>query len=1093
MAAYRSRGTKRSLASLKRGRTRGMRTLDEAAAGRDSGCLTGSDETFGFPARPGAAVRGSGESLPAGTDLGGVTILRLIGSGGMGQVYEARQHAPPRRVAVKLVRAETAACVRRRLDDEAALLGYLDHPHIARVYTVGRRVVAGHDHPWIMMELVEGGRSITEWVKDGRPELASRVALVHDAATALAAAHAKGVLHLDVKPSNLLVDRQGVLKLIDFGIGRRFDHRHHDRFQPVGRIVGTPGAMSPEQLAGRDDLIDARSDIYSLGLVLYELVVGRPPTRQPETPAAAQALLTTANENSFLLAEGKAAAQASGCSPYAAADLAAILGRCLAVDPAKRFATAWELAAELSRWQSGRLLRCRRPGRVERISRWARRHPAVTMLSVAMVLMAVTAFTVIGAFAIANSRERQRAVRAADAARVSLAGALLRQAVAAGRQHEPATVSRLLDDRQAALAAVTVPPNPGSLPANDGLAVHCLRAGLDEAVAAWNNPEGELTAVAVAAGGRLAVAGDAAGNAVMVSLRGHGLAPLGRVSLPGGRIWAAAVSQSGRLAAVAGAAGTIMLIAPERPDVPEQLDASTQRIYGLAFLPTGERLFSGGRDGVVRLWDTRERKLIRSYGPVGNSVYGVAVSPDGTTLAAAVRDGSVWLWDVDTAEPVGQLLGHQGRVFSVAFAPDGRLVASASEDQTVRLWDPASLDERRRLDHPVRVNAVRFVGNDRLVTAGGDRLLRSWQVTGQLPPRELSGHAASIWAVAVAQSGEAVLTASADGTLRRWNGRGDPQPRLQFDEPVKCLASSADGHRLAVGTVAGRLSVWNSTTGSRLAGIDTGAGPINGLCWLPGSGDLLVAADDGFVGHYRLLTDGGAAAAGGDELELVGKFSGHRRRVFAAGASVDGTAIATAGEDKTVRLWTATGEPAGLLKHPGRVFTVAFSPRGDGLLVTGCEDGLVRIVTLEGREWCRAGRHRGQVNSVCWNPEPARGWDVASAGADGQVKLWRLPGQNLTGTPSLQLVMTLTGATGKIWQIAACRHEPLVVGATDTGKVILWNTHEPSPLQVLAGHLDAAWAVALGPSEQRLFSGGWDQTVRLWGVTARDWEQKSAE
>jgi WD40 repeat protein len=109
------------------------------------------------------------------------------------------------------------------------------------------------------------------------------------------------------------------------------------------------------------------------------------------------------------------------------------------------------------------------------------------------------------------------------------------------------------------------------------------------------------------------------------------------------------------------------------------------------------------------------------------------------------------------------------------------------------------------------------------------------------------------------------------------------------------------------------------------------------------------------------------------------------------------------------------------------------------------------------------------------------------------VKLWRLPGQNLTGTPSLQLVMTLTGATGKIWQLTACRHEPLVVGATDTGKVILWNTNEPAPLQVLAGHLDAAWAVALGPSEQRLFSGGWDQTVRLWGVTARDWEQKSAE
>ena len=1072
-----------------------MGALDETAVGREAGGLTGSDETFGFTTRPRPAVGDLDVPLPTGIDLGGVTILQLLGSGGMGQVYEARQHAPPRRVAIKLVRMETAACVRRHLDDEATLLARLEHPHIARVYTVGRRNVAGHEHPWIMMELVEGGRSITEWVKDERPGLATRVALVHDAATALAAAHAKGVLHLDVKPSNLLVDRQGVLKLIDFGIGRRFDYRHHDFGQAGGRIVGTPGVMSPEQLAGRDDLIDARSDIYSLGLVLFELVVGRKPAGQPETPAAAEAMLTGVGELPPLvdeLDEGKLAARAAGSSPYAAADLAAILDRCLAVDPAKRFATAWELAEELGRWQSGRLLRCRRPGRVERISRWACRHPAVTILSTAMLIMAVAAVTVVAAFVVANNRERQRAERAADAARVSLAGALLRQAVAAGRQHEPATVSRLLAERQATLAAVAVPPKTASLPANDGLAVHCLRAGLDEAVAAWNNPEGELTTVAVAAGGRLAIGGDAAGGAVLFSLRGSGLAPLGRVSLPGGRIWAAAVSPSGGLAAVAGATGTIMLIDPEQPGLPEQFEASAEIIYGLAFLPTGDRLFSGGRDGVVRLWDTRERKRIRSYGPVGNSVYGVAASPDGTIVAAAVRDGSVRLWDVATAEPVGQLLGHQGRVFSVAFAADGRLMASASEDQTVRLWDLATLRERRRLDHPVRVNAVRFVGNDRLVTAGGDRLLRCWQTTGQLPPRELSGHAGGIWAVAVAEGGEVMLTASADGTLRRWSGRGDPQPRLQLNESVKCLASTADGHRLAVGTVEGTLSIWEPATGSRLAWTDPGAGPINGLCWLPASGHLLVVADDGFVGRYRLLADG-RTAAGGCQLELVGRFEGHRRRVFAAAVAADGTAIATAGEDKTVRLWTAAGEPAGLFKHPDRVFSVAFAPVGDRLLATGCEDGLVRIVTPKGREWLSGGGHRGQVNSVCWNPEPARGWDVASAGADGQVKLWRVSEPDQAGKTGLHLVTTLTGATGKIWQIVACRYEPLVVGATDSGKVIVWDAREPVPLQVLAGHREAAWAVALGPAEQELFSGGWDQTVRLWGVTAHDCARRLAD
>lgn len=1064
----------------------------ETVAARDSERLTGNDETFGFTTVAGTVTAGSSGGLPAGTDLGGVTILRLLGSGGMGQVYEARQHAPPRTVAVKLMRAEAAELWHRRLDDEAELLGQLDHPHIARVYMVGRRRVVGQDVPWLMMELVQGGRSVTAWARMGRLGVAERVALMQDAATALAAAHAKGVLHLDVKPSNILVDQHGLLKLIDFGIGRRYDPRNRDRSRAVGRITGTPGAMSPEQLAGRDDLLDARSDVYSLGLVLFELVVGRPPAGQPETPAAAAALLAGASEFRPPAGAVIAAARAAGCSQFAAADLAAIVGRCLAVNPADRFATAWELAEELGRWRSRRLLRCRRPGLAERLCRWAGRHPAVASLSALLLVTAVTAVTLIGRFAVENSRERNRAERAADTARVSLAGALLRQAVAAGQQHEPATVSRLLADRQATLAAVSLPPGPGLLPAGDGLAVRCLRAGLDEAVAFWANPQGAVTAVAIAAGGSRAVVGDAAGNVTVFALSGAGLEPLGTAGLPGGRIWAAAVSRTGNRAAVAGDAGTIMLIDPEQPNQAVNLEGSSARIYGLAFLPSGDRLVSAGRDGVVRLWEVQTHELIRSYGSGGTSVYGLAVSPDGRTVAAARRDGSVQLWDIATGEPAGALTGHRGRVFSVTFAPDGQLMASASEDQTVRLWELASLRERRRLDHPVRVNAVRFVGDDRVVTASGDRFLRCWQVTGQQPPRELAGHADGIWAVAASESGDAILTASADGTLRRWTGAGDPQPRFSLAAPVKCLAHAGAGQQLAVGTTAGTVSVWDSATGSRLARVEPAAGPINGLCWLPGSGELLVAAGDGFVGRYRLAIDDAADAAA-YRLQLVGSLSGHSRRVFAVAATTDGASLATAGEDKTVRLWTAEGEPRGLLKHPGRVFSVAFDPSGLELLATGCEDGLVRIFTSEGQECCRAPGHRGQVNSVCWNALPTRGWDIASAGADGHAQLWRLDGREGQEPRSLHRVRTLTGAAGKIWQIAASRDEPLLVAATDAGEVILWDTHEPSPLQVLAGHREAAWAVALGPAERRLFSGGWDRAVRLWGVSAHDWAQRLAD
>ena len=216
--------------------------------------LTGTDETFGFTAVGGTGAGSSGGGLSAGTDLGGVTLLRLLGSGGMGQVYEARQHAPPRKVAVKVVRREAADFSRRRLEDEAALLGQLDHPHIARVYTVGRQTVAGDDCPWLMMELIEGGLSVTAWARSGGLGVASRVALMQDAAMALAAAHAKGVLHLDVKPSNILIDQQGSLKLIDFGI---------EEAKPTRELLRELVALVEPQ-AAKFNALDALGHVYTM-------------------------------------------------------------------------------------------------------------------------------------------------------------------------------------------------------------------------------------------------------------------------------------------------------------------------------------------------------------------------------------------------------------------------------------------------------------------------------------------------------------------------------------------------------------------------------------------------------------------------------------------------------------------------------------------------------------------------------------------------------------------------------------------------------------------------------------------------------------
>ncbi len=1063
--------------------------------------LTDAEATFGFVSgRINDREAGVTDLLAAGTDLGGVTILHLLASGGMGQVYVAEQHAPPRRVAVKVVSTEVAERVGRLLDDEATLLGQLEHPHIARVHTVGWWTVAGSRLPWIMMELVRDGRAITAWAKDADLSVDRRVALVGAAAAAVAAAHAKGVLHLDLKPANILVDRDGVVKLIDFGIGRRVGGGDMGDRRPAA-VVGTPASMSPEQFTGRADLIDARSDIYGLGRVLYELVAGHPPADRPAGTGRGRLLAvahgsanppaTDAAPGHPAVAEGlrrqvAQAARQSGCGRFAAADLAAIVSRCLAVQPADRFATAWELTEELACWQSGRPLRCRPPGPLERAARRVVRHPVEAGLVGLVLVIALAAAVAIVRFSLASDRERRRAEQAADAARVSLAAALLRQAVAAGNQHEAETAGQLLADRQATLATLTTPPAAGLLPRSDGLAVRCLRAGLDEAAASWANPQGAVTAVAAAAEGGRVVVGDASGRATVLSLPAFGFEETAAFDTGVGRVWAVAVSRAGDRAAVAGDSGEIQLLRIDEPSSGKRLRRAGGRIYAVAFSPDGSRLVSGGRDGRVRLWNLERGEVERAFGPVSCSIYGIAVSPDGATLAAALRDGTVQLWNLPTGEPAGRLQGHQGRVFSVAFSPDGLLLASASEDQTVRLWDCTSLREQRRFDHPVRVNAVQFCGRDRLVTAAGDRLLRCWQVAGQRPPRELAGHGGSLWAVATVDG--TVLTASADGSVRRWNGGGDPQPRLAVPAAVKCLALTEDGRQLAIGTVAGGVRICNAVSGRPLAEVDLAAGPVNGLCWLPGSRAVLVAAGDGTVSRYRLT---GAAKPPADaDLELIldRQFRGHRRRVFAVTATADGGTIATAGEDKTVRIWTAAAATEiAELAHAGRVFTVAYSV--SGRLASGCEDGVVRVFSPAGRLLYRAGGHKGQVNSVGWNPRPQRDWDLASAGADGFIRLWRLPqiSRDASKPVDAVLVRTLAGANGKIWQLTPCRREPLLVAATDTGSVILWNTDEPSPLEVLTGHGDAAWAVALGPGEQWLASGGWDRAVRFWGIPARSW------
>ena len=215
-----------------------------------------------------------------GKDVGGVQITRVIADGGMGRVYEGRQAKPDRIVAVKVMRPGiTSPSMARRFDHEAEVLGRLQHPGIAHIYSAGMHTLNDAKVPYFVMEYVHDAKSLTRYAEDLALSTAARLELFCSVCEAVAYGHQKGVIHRDLKPSNILVDGNGRPKVIDFGVARATDAdlALTTMQTDVGQLIGTLQYMSPEQFEADPNSIDVRSDVYALGVVLYELLAGKPP------------------------------------------------------------------------------------------------------------------------------------------------------------------------------------------------------------------------------------------------------------------------------------------------------------------------------------------------------------------------------------------------------------------------------------------------------------------------------------------------------------------------------------------------------------------------------------------------------------------------------------------------------------------------------------------------------------------------------------------------------------------------------------------------------------------------------------------------
>ena len=370
-----------------------------------------------------------------GVSVDGFTIRAVIGSGGMGTVFEAAQERPQRLVALKVLSTMgTRQNAARRFLRESDFLARLDHPNIARVIAAGiLRSADGSERPYFAMELVENGRAITRWMTETNPSREVALAKFAEACDAVGAGHRAGIAHLDLKPSNLLIGADGRVRVIDYGIARSLE-RVDQSVAPLSSesleqgLVGTPQYMSPEQFSRDHRTVDSRADVYALGLMLYELTTGRLPyeTRGMNFQAIAQ-LVRDAQPIAPRLVDA-----------HVPRPLDAIIRRAIAKDPALRYSTASELADELRRFLADEPVVAEPMTRVESITRVVRKNKAFASLAVLAFVASLVAAVVAWNAALDAEHASTRSARLASLAN-------LRAATAAMREDDPAEAAKLLD------------------------------------------------------------------------------------------------------------------------------------------------------------------------------------------------------------------------------------------------------------------------------------------------------------------------------------------------------------------------------------------------------------------------------------------------------------------------------------------------------------------------------------------------------------------------------------------------------------------------------------------------------------------------